>query len=65
MVALGESSLRTFTIDNIEERSLYAFEGEDFRNKQQEVGLSWIGWFVNKNRKYELVVGTKKAGEIA
>ena len=39
--ALGESTLRTFTIDNLEEKSLYAFEGEDFRNKAK-VELNWI-----------------------
>merc|ERR1719447_1636429 len=40
--ALGESSLRTFTIDNVEEKSVYAFEGEDFREKQRDIGLNWI-----------------------
>merc|ERR1719394_328406 len=42
MAALGESSLRTFTIDNVEEKSVYAFEGEDFRDKQKSIGLNWI-----------------------
>jgi len=42
LAALGESSLRTFTIDNVEEKSVYAFEGEDFRNKREEIGLNWI-----------------------
>ena len=35
-------TLRTFTIDNnAEEKSLYAFEGEDFRNKAK-VESNWI-----------------------
>jgi len=42
LAALGESSLRTFTIDNVEEKSLYAFEGEDFRDKTKDIGLNWI-----------------------
>merc|ERR1719471_1059032 len=42
MAALGESSLRTFTIDNVEEKSVYAFEGEDFRDKTKDIGLNWI-----------------------
>merc|ERR1711902_68382 len=42
MTALGESSLRTFTIDNVEEKSVYAFEGEDFRDKTKDIGLNWI-----------------------
>merc|ERR1719391_1850458 len=41
LASLGESSPRTFTIDNLEEKSLYAFEGEDFRNKAK-VELNWI-----------------------
>merc|ERR1712025_973205 len=41
--ALGESSLRTFTLDTVQEKSLYNFEGEDFRDKQRdEIGLHWI-----------------------
>ena len=40
--ALGESTLRTFTIENnAEEKSLYTFEGEDFRNKTK-VESNWI-----------------------
>merc|ERR1719234_1753104 len=42
LAALGESSLRTFTIDNVEEKSVYAFEGEDFRDKTKDIGLNWI-----------------------
>ena len=32
--ALGESSLRTFTLDTKPEDSVYNFEGEDFKEKQ-------------------------------
>merc|ERR1712029_785930 len=40
---LGESSLRNFTLDTKEDKSLYNFEGEDFREKQRdEIGLAWI-----------------------
>jgi SWI/SNF-related matrix-associated actin-dependent regulator of chromatin subfamily A member 5 len=40
---LGESSLRTFTLDTKPEDSVYNFEGEDFREKQREdIGLNWI-----------------------
>lgn len=41
---LGESSLRTFTLDTKPEDSVYNFEGEDFRDKQarDDIGLSWI-----------------------
>merc|ERR1719445_1707451 len=40
---LGESSLRNFTLDTKEEKSLYNFEGEDFKEKQrEEIGLNWI-----------------------
>merc|ERR1719189_942472 len=40
---LGESSLRTFTLDTKPEDSLYNFEGEDFREKQRDdIGKSWI-----------------------
>jgi len=44
MADLGESSLRSFTIDtNKDEKSVYSFEGEDFRDKQkEEIGLHWI-----------------------
>ncbi|XP_013411637.1 SWI/SNF-related matrix-associated actin-dependent regulator of chromatin subfamily A member 5 [Lingula anatina] len=35
--ALGESSLRNFTID-----SAYKFEGEDFRSHQKTSGIAWI-----------------------
>ena len=34
--ALGESSLRTFTLDTKPEDSVYNFEGEDFKEKQRE-----------------------------
>ena len=34
--ALGESSLRTFTLDAKPEDSVYNFEGEDFKEKQRE-----------------------------
>merc|ERR1711981_738641 len=41
--SLGESSLRTFTLDTKPEDSVYNFEGEDFREKQrEEIGLAWI-----------------------
>merc|ERR1712018_1053248 len=33
---LGESSLRNFTLDTKEDKSLYNFEGEDFREKQRD-----------------------------
>merc|ERR1712079_189647 len=40
---MGESSLRNFTLDTVQEKSLYNFEGEDFRDKQRdEIGLHWI-----------------------
>merc|ERR1711992_117803 len=40
---LGESSLRNFTLDTKEEKSLYNFKGEDFREKQRdEIGMAWI-----------------------
>merc|ERR1719397_533564 len=40
---LGESSLRNFTLDTKEDKSLYNFEGEDFREKQRdEIGMAWI-----------------------
>merc|ERR1711953_877503 len=40
---LGESSLRTFTLDTKPEDSVYNFEGADFREKQRdEIGLNWI-----------------------
>ncbi|XP_058829709.1 chromatin-remodeling complex ATPase chain Iswi [Topomyia yanbarensis] len=42
---LGESSLRSFTLDteNLENRSVYQFEGEDYREKQKIHALgSWI-----------------------
>ena len=43
MEALGESSLRTFTLDTKPEDSVYNFEGENFREKQRdEIGLNWI-----------------------
>merc|ERR1712158_338961 len=41
--ALGESTLRNFTLDTHEDKSLYNFEGEDFREKQrEEIGMNWI-----------------------
>merc|ERR1719323_1110587 len=41
--ALGESSLRTFTLDTKPEDSVYNFEGEDFKEKQrEEIGINWI-----------------------
>merc|ERR1711981_1474656 len=41
--SLGESSLRTFTLDTKPEDSVYNFEGEDFREKQrEEIGMNWI-----------------------
>ncbi|CAH1370836.1 unnamed protein product [Tenebrio molitor] len=40
--ALGESSLRNFTVDTPTE-SVYKFEGEDYREKQKNIGLcTWI-----------------------
>merc|ERR1711992_206339 len=40
---LGESSLRNFTLDTKEEKSLYNFEGENFKEKQRdEIGMAWI-----------------------
>merc|ERR1712141_890555 len=40
---LGESSLRTFTLDTKPEDSVYNFEGADFREKQRdEIGKNWI-----------------------
>merc|ERR1719297_42082 len=43
MDKLGESNLRSFTLDTKEEKSLYNFEGEDFREKQrEEIGMNWI-----------------------
>ena len=39
--SLGESSLRTFTLDTKPEDSVYNFEGEDFREKQrEEIGMN-------------------------
>ena len=38
---LGESSLRTFTLDT-EESSVYKFEGEDYREKHKGIGHNWI-----------------------
>merc|ERR1719266_1676331 len=41
--SLGESSLRTFTLDTKPEDSVYNFEGADFREKQRdEIGKNWI-----------------------
>merc|ERR1712025_1290887 len=43
MDKLGESNLRSFTLDTKPEDSVYNFEGEDFRDKQRdEIGLHWI-----------------------
>merc|ERR1719290_916358 len=43
LAELGESSLRNFTLDTKEDKSLYNFEGEDFRDKQRDdIGKSWI-----------------------
>merc|ERR1712141_12846 len=43
LAELGESSLRTFTLDTKPEDSVYNFEGEDFREKQrEEIGMNWI-----------------------
>ena len=47
MADLGESSLRTFTMDT-EERSVYQFEGEDYREKQK-LGLG--GWIEPPKRE--------------
>lgn len=38
---LGESSLRTFTLDT-EDSSVYKFEGEDYREKHKGIGHNWI-----------------------
>ena len=43
LAQLGESSLRSFTLDTKPEDSVYNFEGEDFREKQRdEIGINWI-----------------------
>ena len=43
MADLGESSLRTFTLDTNEGgNSVYQFEGEDYREKQKIGGINWI-----------------------
>merc|ERR1711992_229543 len=43
MDQLGESNLRSFTLDTKPEDSVYNFEGEDFREKQrEEIGMNWI-----------------------
>merc|ERR1712241_1643757 len=41
---LGESPLRNFTLDtNTSDKSLYSFEGENFKEKQKdEIGENWI-----------------------
>lgn len=42
MESLGESSLRNFTVDT-PTQSVYKFEGEDYREKQKNIGISnWI-----------------------
>ena len=41
--SLGESTLRTFTLDTNEGASVYQFEGEDYREKQKLGGIGhWI-----------------------
>lgn len=41
MAQLGESTLRTFTLD--QQESVYQFEGEDYREKQKIPGIGhWI-----------------------
>jgi SWI/SNF-related matrix-associated actin-dependent regulator of chromatin subfamily A member 5 len=41
METLGESTLRSFTLDA--EQSVYQFEGEDYRSRQKESGFAaWI-----------------------
>merc|ERR1719410_3325059 len=43
LAALGESSLRNFTLDTKEGESSYIFEGEDYREKKrEEIGENWI-----------------------
>ncbi|XP_064636747.1 SWI/SNF-related matrix-associated actin-dependent regulator of chromatin subfamily A member 5-like [Lineus longissimus] len=43
MEKMGESTLRNFTLDNPEGKSVYQFEGEDYRNKQMISGVGhWI-----------------------
>lgn len=43
LAELGESSLRSFTLDTKPENSVYNFEGEDFREKQRDdIGINWI-----------------------
>ncbi len=47
MAKLGESSLRNFTLDTPQEESgnytVYQFEGEDYRAKQNKGGVGyWI-----------------------
>merc|ERR1719323_1733302 len=43
MDKLGESNLRSFTLDTKPEDSVYNFEGADFREKQRdEIGKNWI-----------------------
>ena len=43
LAELGESSLRSFTLDTKPEDSLHVFEGEDFREKQRdEIQMNWI-----------------------
>ena len=41
MEKLGENNLQKLTFDTSEEKSLYQFEGEDFREKQK-IGMNWI-----------------------
>lgn len=42
MESLGESSLRTFTLDAQPGESVYKFEGEDYREKQKMITGNWI-----------------------
>ena len=42
MEKLGESSLRALSLDITEtEKSVYQFEGQDYREKQK-IGMNWI-----------------------
>jgi SWI/SNF-related matrix-associated actin-dependent regulator of chromatin subfamily A member 5 len=43
LAALGESSLRTFTLDTeAPSGSVYQFEGEDYRDKKLQLPSVWI-----------------------
>ena len=41
LAALGENSLRSFTID-APDHDIYHFEGEDWRERQNRGELAWI-----------------------